>query len=352
MIDRWAGRSGLLTVPLSVLLVAGGLAACSYGDATDNSASAGPGGAISDATAPVGQIVAGASSWLADQLTDGTHMITAYENESFDDVGLTIDTLWALTSTGVAASAVGPWLADAAQVESYTGAGEAVLAGATAKLALVLGTPGVDPGTAGTATPSDLETALIGRLQESGQFTDGSSQGDYSNPIGQSLAILALARDGRLSGLPADPAAFLAAQACPDGSFPPAFTLAGAIDGAVEGCQGSVDSTALSLQALAVAGGQEAAVNGAKAWLLEAQGADGAWADLDEPSVNSTALAAQALRDLDADAAGRGRSWLASVQNEDGGYPVGAEGESDARATAQAVPAVAGLTFAEEIGLR
>jgi hypothetical protein len=139
----------------------------------------------------------------------------------------------------------------------------------------------------------------------------------------------------------------LSAQ-CPDGSFPLYFPKAG------ETCAGAVDATGLVLQALAavdLAGSQQATA--ARDWLLSEQQADGSFPG--EAPVNSTGYAAAGLLAVGADIS-KAQSYLASAQNPDGGLRkvggtpapgAGASTASDLFATAQALPALAGRTFAE-----
>lgn len=165
----------------------------------------------------------------------------------YPDVGLTIDAILALDTAGVGQdSAAAATSAVAGSLGSYLGPdfGDELYAGATAKALLLAIAQGQDPTTFGGF---DLPTLLDGREQQDGRYTDLSQWGDYSNTIGQSLAIIALGRfDGTYSGAAVD---FLLAQQCEDGGF--------RIDPDAEDCVSDVDASAFAVQALILALGPE-----------------------------------------------------------------------------------------------
>ena len=140
---------------------------------------------------------------------------------------------------------------------------------------------------------------------EPGRFSDlpvdcGFPPCDYSNTIGQSLALIALARAGE--PLSTDSVAFLLAQQCADGGF------RGALEGA--GCTSDPDATAFAAQALVASGlallcgtgantlpARASAALGRALDRLEAlQAPSGAFSSSDgTTNANTTAVAAQAF---------------------------------------------------------
>ena len=172
-------------------------------------AKASPAPGVLDAQA-AGQV---ASDFLARELAAAPGGIL--QSFGYPDVGLTIDAILALDAAGVGQdSAAAATTAVAGSLGSYLGPdfGDELYAGATAKALLLAIAQGQDPTTFGGF---DLPTLLDGREQENGRYTDLSQWGDYSNTIGQSLAIIALGRyDGTYSQAAVD---FLLAQQCTDG---------------------------------------------------------------------------------------------------------------------------------------
>lgn len=124
-----------------------------------------------------------------------------------------------------------------------------------------------------------------------GRYADTTSWGDFSTPLTQSLAILALHRadDTAPSAAAVD---LLLAQQCADGSFPDAFRAPSTGDPAA--CTGGVDATAIVVTALDAVGETDAVAEAA-AWLTTTQDADGAFGGQDGRNTNSTGLAALAL---------------------------------------------------------
>ncbi|MBI4943042.1 MAG: terpene cyclase/mutase family protein [Actinobacteria bacterium] len=290
-----------------------------------------------------------AASWSARRLAGGDHV----EGLFGPDIGLTADVVLGLAAAGVertAAQAAGDWLAGQAQGYVDGGVPGDVSAGSAAKLALVAEALGRDPATFGAL---DLDATLRGRMAADGRFTDsldfgGPTPVDQSNTFTQSLAILALR-----PSVPTRAVTFLAGQRCPDGGFPVFYPEPGAV------CGSDVDGTGIVVQAL-LADGATTATGPAVAWLAGQQAADGSFSSGgpgSAPNSNSTALAAQALRTAgETAAADRAVGWLLTRQ-------VGCEGtaadrgavgyldpivdDSALRATAQAVPALAGVSLAD-----
>jgi hypothetical protein len=225
-----------------------------------------------------------------------------------------------------------------------------VSAGAAAKLILVARALGRDPATFG---PLNLTATLRGRLGPDGRFTDSLDFGgpqpvDQSTTFTQSLAVLALR-----PAVPARAVSFLVSKRCRDGGFPVFYPAPG------RPCASDADGTGLAVQALLAVGAVRQAAP-AVGWLVRQQGADGSFSSGGPgaaANTNSTALAVQALRAAGRLAAARrGVSWLLSRQvgctapaADRGaiGYLDPVVDGSALRATAQAVPALAGLSLAD-----
>src|SRR5690606_5663650 len=147
-----------------------------------------------------------------------------------------------------------------------------------------------------------------------------------SNVYSQSFAILALT--GAV-GVQPDAAAvdFLVAAQCPDGGFPEAF------DG--DGCEPSVDATALAIHALDAGAPHEGpsqldparadALVAAVRYLEHTRAADGSWSAFGAPSINSTGYAAAALLGVGQTAA-TSIAYLTGQQHADGGLPISGGG--------------------------
>jgi len=285
-----------------------------------------------------------AAGWLARQMVDGERFEVVFDGTAYPDQGLTVDAILAFAaakSADQAAARATAWLARPDVLAGYIGDGTEAYAGATAKLALGVQVRGLDPTAFGGV---DLLDRLRGLLTPSGRFADRSAWGDYSNAFSQSFALIALARAG---GAPAPAVSFLVGERCADGGFPLLFAQAT--------CESDVDATALVVQALTAAGRADDA-RPAVAWLLARQAADGSFSALGVANANSTGLAAQALR-----VAGRPLAYLkarhfvlglqarcAAPTADRGGIAYSAAGfdGTAVRATAQALPGLAGADFA------
>lgn len=288
-----------------------------------------------------------AAGWLVSALTDDP----AVGTEFGASVGTTIDVLFALAAVGVAADTI-EGIADFVtdEVATYTqGAGfdqdDAAYAGASAKLALGLLIAERDPRDAGgvdlieqlLSLEVDDPDAVLGRFSDRGEFDD------FSTPLTQSLALLALERAPGTA--PSDDAvAALVDQACPDGGFPNQFEP--------ETCTSSVDTTGFAVQALFAVGADDAA-GAAVSWLEEEQADDGSFSSPDGINTNSTGLAAVALSLGGAtEAAAAAAEWIISQQDDcdtetPGAIPFNAEDRGFVElATAQAVPGLVGASLA------
>jgi hypothetical protein len=164
-------------------------------------------------------------------------------------------------------------------------------AGPTAKALLAVVAHGGDPSDFGGQDLLDLMDQSLGAV-EPGRYSDlpvdcGFSQCDFSNTIGQSLAIIAV---GRATGDVAQEAAdFLLDQQCPDGGF------RGDLDAA--GCTSDLDATAFAVQAvIGLLGADDQAATDALDFLASRQAANGGFLNQDgQYNANTAGVAAQAF---------------------------------------------------------
>lgn len=227
-----------------------------------------------------------AAGWLARQMTDGTYFQDSYDGVEYPDQGLTIDAIIAFAATGTGndyAARATTWLEQPDILSNYLGDGVTEsYAGPTAKLLLAAEVRGVNPTSFGGV---NLVARLAALLTPSGQYSDVSAYGDYSNAFSQALAVIALSRHG---GAPATAVNFLAGTECADGGFP--------LDFAQPTCVDDADATAMDVQALLAAGDPSAAQRGLN-WLVSAQLPSGGYAESagDTADTNTTGIAGQAL---------------------------------------------------------
>lgn len=281
-----------------------------------------------------------AAGYVVSSLADGDHVVGPYGA----DLGQSVDVALGLAAAGGQDAALAKVVAyldanAAAYVHGDPARGEratASYAGPTAKLALLAWVTDNDPTSFAGA---DLLSELRALMAENGQFVDVSEFGDYSNPLGQAFAVLALER-ATTAGAPQVAVDRLAAAQCDDGGFPAAFAAAT--------CVSSPDATGLALQAL-VAADADCPAARALAWLTANQSADGSYvgaatdpATAPAANVNSTAYAALGLTAARASTTTL-VSFLGSTQNPDGGLPTvpSTSHDSDVFATAQALAALA-----------
>lgn len=286
-----------------------------------------------------------AAGWLARQLVDGDHFEAEFGGERFPDQGLTADAVIAFDAADVSqsfATQATAWLARPDIMSGYLGNGTAEsYAGPHAKLALVAIAQGLDPATFGGV---DLIAGLHARLTDSGRFSDLSAFGDFSNAITQSLAVITMVRIGSDADAEAG-AEYLAGAACDDGGFPLNFEQAT--------CVSEPDATGFAVQALLAAGLDAGAALDYLQGVQRDDGGFGGAGPTEPTNANSTALAAQALRSGDRDAAADAAAgYLTSLQVGCAGpaeqrgavaYDAsGFEASTAIRATAQAVTALSG----------
>ena len=281
-------------------------------------------------------------------LTDGDHVSGPYG----PDLAQSVDVAFGLVAAGGQSATLGNVLA---YLQAHAGAyvhgdptkGEklgAQYAGPTAKLALLAQLSGNDPTAfGGLDLLAELRTLMATDGPAAGRFVDNSAFGNFANPLGQAFAVLALQRSTS-AGAPQSAVDALTNTQCADGGFPATFDTAP--------CVPSVDATSLAVQAL-VAAGADCPAARALAWLQSQQSPSGAFAagptdttGASGPSVSVTAYATLALS-----ATGRSTTsaltYLASVQNPDGGLPATASTSSTSseQPTAQALLALTGGSF-------
>lgn len=314
------------------------------------------------AVLPTGTPVERAAAYLVTNLTDGDHVVGAFGT----DLGQTADVVLALSSTtsqDAARDAAADFLA--AHVDDYvhgaafadgSAGGEkagANYAGPTGKAVVAALAAGQDPRSfGGFDLVSELQGLMVTSGAKAGRFADDSAFGDYSNPVGQAFDIIALRRT--TGAVPDAAVAYLLTAQCADGGFPDAYPTS------PKSCASNPDSTGLALQALVAAGVTDStadascAAGKALAWLRAHDAANGSYASgaVDPSSkpaanVNSTAYAALGLTAAAAGTAAQ-VTYLASVQNADGGLPIlptSDDTSSNVLATAQALNALTGSTF-------
>jgi LPXTG-motif cell wall-anchored protein len=346
----------------AALVLAAALAAATVGAAQ-------PAAATPAAASAVPATATAALDWLQGELAAaGGHLTTSYEYGgsvySYDDWGLTLDAALALAAGGreggsaatTALSQVADHIADYVTGASF-GAPDDRYAAALGKSTLAAAALGVDPTSFGGF---DLVGELRARMQTSGadagRFSDLSDYGDYSNGLGQALAIMGLARTS--DGVPASALGFLLDQQCPGGGFRGDYTSSG---GCTDDADATVDATGFAIQALTAVEPTCAVrddIAKAAAWLVAGQGSNGGFGGESGANTNSSGLAAQALRAIgsttSADAAAGFITALQLTTGADAGaialnqagYDAGGDGiavlERDGfrRATGQAVLAL------------
>ena len=331
------------------------------------SSSPAPVAAVAAAAAPAAVEDTAAAAFIARTLAEGDdHYV--YPGGDFLDGGNTIDGIIALSAVGTQqaqSDASVAYLED--HLGDYVGSFGEVYAGPVAKALLGAVITGADPTSFGG---HDLVAELQALETTEGRFSDDSDYGDYSNPIGQSLAIIALSRAGE--GLNAAAVELLLDRQCADGGF------RGDLDGS-GACESDADATAFATQALLVAAdtlvcglGETLPADAAAAAaqrgldrLEDVQGGSGGFVSDDGAvNANTTGVAAQALtaggRTAAADAAVAFITTLqygaASPEPLRGGIAFSADtrsttvpSDTDLRATPQAALALAGGSLVDTL---
>ncbi len=302
------------------------------------------------------------ASWLAARAAASTPL-KGFDGTS-DDWGLTLDAGLALAAAGVGGTtAESIWAAFVANRDTAvtTGTDNPGRLGRAVMLAVALGK---DPRNVGAAPGNDLVARLQQTRTTAGPDTGlfGSSDPTYDGVFRQSYALLALrAASGTVD---ASSVAWLLGQQCADGAWMPYradLTVPCAFNAALF-VGPDTNSTAVAVEALAGRDGASSAVGAALGWLDGTQGADGGWGFYagDPTDPNSTALVVQGLVAAGkladpafTDKAASPRAALLTFQltcaqpAEDRGaltYP-GTSNSANSFATAQGVPALAGVAF-------
>jgi hypothetical protein len=290
------------------------------------------------------------TDYLVTQLVEGTHL--DFAGFPGADYGLTADLAIALAATGGQDATLGQVVGYlAGHVADYadpngTGAFPGPYGGALGKLAVVAEITGQDPLAFGgfdllaaltshICTSADAASIAAGTCTAVGDFYQAFSG------ISQALGVLALARAGVT--VPASAVTRLEQLQCSDGGFSSVLITPGT------SCTSDVDSTAYAVQALHLVPAAAAVVQSAESYLLAAQGAGGGYTGAAGVNANSTGLAVQALltgSPGSTSAIEAGLAFLLTQQNSDGSFdPSSTTDKSDARATTQAVPALASASL-------
>lgn len=240
-----------------------------------------------------------AAHYLAGELASSEGaFFTIFDGVKYFDWGLTADAVLGLDAAGAGQNqAAASTALLATNVRSYAtgvdwGAPDDVSAGSTAKLLNVAVAQNVDPTAFGGF---DLVATLQGLLGPDGLFLDRGAA-NYTNTIGQSLAIIGLERTnaGAAAIAPSAAVAGLRSLQCTDGGFRLYYPTA-----QDTGCTSDPDATAYAVQALVtVAGSGDADAQDALDYLVGRQGANGGVGGSGPTAAanaNSTGLAGQAF---------------------------------------------------------
>jgi len=327
-------------------------------------------GAVGPLPLPQTSSAQAAATWLAGQVVPGGY-IASTVNPGTADLEATANTVLALASAGVGA-------AQAAAALSYLEghvAAYVTVAGADGpgQLALLI----LDAHAQGVAPTNFGGTDLVARLvatqrsggADSGLF--GAQDPTYDGAYRQGLALAALAAAGVTSGSVVTGATgWLTAQQCPNGGWTSYITVGNPCNGKPANYAGpDTNSTALAVEGLAAQGAlSPTGAAAALRFFKKAENADGGFGY--EPNTvkspgstdpNSTALVIQALLALGAApssstyAKGGGGPVASLVANQvtggagDGGISFPGISGVNLLATYQAIPALAGVTFAYNI---
>ncbi|MFZ3468221.1 prenyltransferase/squalene oxidase repeat-containing protein [Streptomyces sp. 4.24] len=269
---------------------------------------------------PAGSVdVPAAIGWLTGRLTDGERVVD--EGATAPNHFFTTEVVFALAAADAkspAARKAADFLAAPAQTDAYAypaGKDATPDATAAARLALVAEATGKDPRAfGGHDLLGDLLKYVCPRDIGVGDPVEGClTKGDFrttGQSDAQAMAVIALLGGGVTP--PADAVNRLAALQCEDGGFTGVLIRSGGW------CDSDANSTGLITLALKRAGGHDAAVQKARAYLKKSQLPTAAWPSasyLTTGSPASTAWAVQALRALGDDAfADAGLSWLSRHQ--------------------------------------
>jgi len=311
------------------------------------------------------------ANWLASQITSGGY-IASTTTPGTANLDATANAVFALATAGVdTAQATSALEYLEAHVDDYVTVSSADGPGQLALLILDAQALGVPPTSFGG---TDLVTRLLATQRTSGTDTGlfGTQDPTYDGAYRQGLSLAALAAAGVTSGAAVTSAeSWLTAQQCPDGGWTSYVNSSNPCTGKPADYEGpDTNSTALAVQGLEAQRALSAtAAQSATKFLTKAEDADGGWGY--EPNTvktrgstdpDSTALVLQALVSLGALPSSKNFTkghhtpvaTLESFQIASGEgagalvYP-GVSGPN-LLATYQAVPALAGVTVAENLG--
>ena len=348
---RLGARRRTRILPLGVAAIAA-LACGTVVFTLSTSASAAP---LSPAAASTPNLAAGVAYLVAPaNLVSGDY----YEAfPGYADFGLTIDGAFALAATGTDNSALAQIVdfdntlgsdPSGQTIDVWTGVGTPyVSGGAVGKEALLAEVVGRDPKNfGGENLIADLDSEICTQASDPADATICVAAGNYDNSdstFDQALGIIAQLRAGDGANA-ASPISFLLGLQESNGAWPSLIPSTGDSD---------VDSTAMAVMALQLAPGDAAAAAEQKgiSWIASQQAADGGFPGVATDSINSAALAIQALtldKSMYTGQIGKALAFLAAEQNSDGGFNADADGQqgSDIRASTQAVGGAVGTSFA------
>jgi len=280
--------------------------------------------AVVVAPTPSPALASSASSaldWIEKELAASGHRFqgsfqSGDETIFFDDIGLTIDGLLAVSAGGRAADAEAKATSDyvVAHASDYATGGVPTdrYAGALGKLLLLANVRGLSTQMGSLNVESELRQRMQTTGPSAGRFsdhiTDTQFGDDFSNGIGDAIDVIALA--GTDDGVPAQALTWLRNQQCDNGGFRSSYE-----DDAptcTANAQSDLDATSFALLALAASGDESAATDEAFAdgldFVLDLQADDGSFAS---GNGNSTGLAASVLRSVgDAPDANRAAAFV------------------------------------------
>lgn len=277
------------------------------------------GPAAQAATAPA----SATSGWLTSQLQDGM-LFTTYDGVQYSSPGVTLDAATAMQTVGVRAAArdrvLDRFERDGA--DYYAPGGNDSAGGIGKTLTFVLG-EGVDADTFEPGLDDRLEARVVTSGSEAGRAKDEGAN-DFSNTVTQGFVVRALVLDDAGSSSLESATDFLLKQQCDAGFFRLYMeSTDGTCDGGTSEQSGpSVDATAFAVLALREVqregAGDEtvtAALADARRWLLAEQAANGSFGDEGVRNANSSGLAAHALSELGRTAAARDAArWVAKLR--------------------------------------
>ena len=258
----------------------------------------------------------GAIDWLDGELDTNGGTLPGFTPGS-TDWGLTADAVLAHVAAGRGGDASAQTATDrlTGALSTYTTFDPDIagvrIAGATAKVLLVLSSQGRDTtdvggeaGSGGLDLDAELRSLMVTTGSHDGRFADRvpDPTWDASNGFGQALAVLALARTS--AGVPDEAVGYLLTQQCPAGGFRLSYSpLAESAVGCTTDASADSDSTALAVQALlstSRTSDSAEALGRAVSWLIARQdpwtGGFGGSGPTATVNANSTGVIAQALR--------------------------------------------------------